>query len=96
MPEQRITTNMMDKHIIVHIDGRAVTVSDGTSVVAALVIADSLCTRRSVSGEPRFAVCGMGLCQECRVTIDGIAHRLACQSACRDGMVIDTAAGSAK
>jgi predicted molibdopterin-dependent oxidoreductase YjgC len=86
---------MADQTIVVHIDGRAVDVITGASVVAALVIADSLCTRRSVTGEPRFALCGMGQCQECRVTIDGEPHRLACQSACRDGMVIDTGAGSA-
>ncbi len=84
---------MADTRITVHIDGRAVAVADGASVVAALVVADSLCTRRSVTGEPRFALCGMGQCQECRVTIDGMPHRLACQAACRDGMVIDTGAG---
>jgi predicted molibdopterin-dependent oxidoreductase YjgC len=86
---------MADQLIVVNIDGRAVKVAEGASVVAALVVADSLCTRRSVTGEPRFALCGMGQCQECRVTIDGVPHRLACQSACRDGMVIDTGAGSA-
>lgn len=86
---------MAEQTIVVYIDDRAVTVAAGTSVVAALVVADSLCTRRSVTGEPRFALCGMGQCQECRVTIDGVPHRLACQSACRDGMLIQTGAGSA-
>ncbi len=85
---------MTEQAIVVYIDGHAVTVAAGTSVVAALAVADSLCTRRSVTGEPRFALCGMGQCQECRVTIDGVPHRLACQSACRDGMVIQTGAGS--
>jgi hypothetical protein len=63
-------------------------VEEGASVVAALVLADRLCTRLSVSGEPRFALCGMGQCQECRVTIDGQPHRLACQAVCRAGMAI--------
>ncbi len=80
----------LDATVTVHIDGQAVAVPAGASVVAALVIANSMCTRRSVTGELRFAVCGMGQCQECRVTIDGLAHRLACQSHCREGMVIDT------
>jgi succinate dehydrogenase/fumarate reductase-like Fe-S protein len=35
-------------------------------------------------------LCGMGICQECRVTIDGRAHALACQTACRDGQIIQT------
>jgi ferredoxin len=64
----------------------------GASVVAALASADQLRTRTSLSGMPRFAVCGMGVCQECRVTIDGVPHRLACQVRCVEGMVIETEA----
>jgi predicted molibdopterin-dependent oxidoreductase YjgC len=76
--------------MIVDVNGTMVEVEDGASVIAALVVADTLCTRISVSGQPRFAVCGMGQCQECRVTIDGSKHRLACQTPCRTGMVIRT------
>ena len=76
--------------ITVHIDGEALQVATGTSVIAALMQAGRMCTRRSVSGEPRFALCGMGQCQECRVTIDGRAHRLACQERCADAMDILT------
>ncbi|NIA00377.1 2Fe-2S iron-sulfur cluster-binding protein [Massilia sp. CCM 8734] len=86
---------MSSDDMVVHVDGRPVAVAAGVSVVAALVLANALCTRRSVSGEARFALCGMGYCQECRVTIDGRAHRLACQTACRAGMVIATGAGEA-
>ena len=74
----------------VTIDGTAVDVPAGASVVAALVIAGSMCTRRAVTGEPRFAFCGIGQCQECRVTIDGRAHRLACRTVCTPGMIIET------
>ena len=74
----------------VFVDGRAVEVEDGVSVVAALAVADAMCTRLSVTGQPRFAFCGMGHCQECRVTIDGQPHRLACQARCREGMSIAT------
>jgi len=37
-------------------------------------------------------VCGMGVCYECRVTIDGVAHQRACLRVVADGMRIDTAA----
>ncbi len=84
---------MDDQQIQVDIDGRTVNVNAGASVIAALVIADRLCTRRSVGGEVRFALCGMGQCQECRVTIDGRAHRLACQVRCVPGMRIATGLG---
>jgi ferredoxin len=74
----------------VHIDGVAAAVTPQMSVAAALLQAGVMRTRRSVSGETRFAFCGMGMCQECRVEIDGVPHRLACQVRCRDGMSIVT------
>ncbi|CAE6810798.1 (2Fe-2S)-binding protein [Paraburkholderia haematera] len=77
------------------IDGRSVTVEAGTTVAAALVMAGAGGTRRSVSGEARAVLCGMGVCQECRVTIDGRAHVLACQTLCREGQVVCTAAAAA-
>jgi predicted molibdopterin-dependent oxidoreductase YjgC len=72
------------------IDGRSIDVEAGTTVAAALVIAGVNGSRRSVGGEPRGALCGMGVCQECRVSIDGRAHALACQTLCREGQTIHT------
>ncbi len=85
----------MDSEVTVTVDGQAVQLAQGATVVAALVIAGQLGTRRSVTGEARFALCGMGFCQECRVTIDGRQHGLACQVRCVDGMVIATTAAQA-
>jgi predicted molibdopterin-dependent oxidoreductase YjgC len=72
------------------VDGVAVDVPRGVTVVAALVAAGTLCTRRSVTGQRRFAFCGIGQCQECRVTVDGRPNRLACRTICADGMAIET------
>ncbi|CAB3785082.1 (2Fe-2S)-binding protein [Paraburkholderia fynbosensis] len=72
------------------IDGRRIDVEAGTTVAAALVIAGVKGSRLSVGGERRSALCGMGVCQECRVTIDGRAHALACQTLCRAGQIIHT------
>lgn len=72
------------------VDGVAVDVPRGVTVVAALVAANTLCTRRSVTGQRRFAFCGIGQCQECRVTVDGCANQLACGTICADGMTIET------
>jgi predicted molibdopterin-dependent oxidoreductase YjgC len=82
--------NTRNRSSRVTIDDSAVDVPAGASVVAALVIAASMCTRRAVTGGPRFAFCGIGQCQECRVTIDGRAHRLACRTVCTPGMIIET------
>lgn len=57
----------------------------GTTVAAALLIAGGI-FRRSVGGEARSALCGMGICYECRATVDGRAHQRTCQLPCREGM----------
>jgi predicted molibdopterin-dependent oxidoreductase YjgC len=72
------------------VDGRAVRVEAGITVAAALWNLQIRGTRRSAAGEPRGPLCGMGICYECRVTIDGVPHRRACLEVCRPGMGIDT------
>jgi predicted molibdopterin-dependent oxidoreductase YjgC len=72
------------------IDGDLREVAAGITVAAALAISGVRATRTSVSGQSRGPLCGMGVCQECRVTIDGRAHVLACQTLCRDGQTIET------
>jgi aerobic-type carbon monoxide dehydrogenase small subunit (CoxS/CutS family) len=72
-----------------HLDGRPLSVAPGTTVAAALALGGDGSTRTSVSGQRRAPLCGMGICQECRVTVDGL-RRLACQTLCRDGMLVET------
>lgn len=69
------------------VDGIAVEVPAGASVAAA-VAQLGLRFRRSRSGEPRAPLCGMGLCFECRVSIDGVAHQRACVVVARHGMQV--------
>jgi predicted molibdopterin-dependent oxidoreductase YjgC len=71
------------------VNGRPLRVAVGTSVAAALALGDDGSSRTSVSGQRRAPLCGMGICQECRVTIDGL-RRLACQTQCRDGMQVQS------
>lgn len=72
--------------IEIHIDGETVRVPDGISVAAALLNSGRYAFRTSVSGEPRAPLCGMGICFECRVTIDGTEHTRACLVTVRAGM----------
>ncbi|WP_168789898.1 (2Fe-2S)-binding protein [Paraburkholderia aromaticivorans] len=76
--------------VSVTVNGHRIDVDAGTTVAAALALAGVRSTRKSVSGQPRAALCGMGVCQECRVTIDGRAHALACQTLCREGQIVRT------
>ncbi|WP_043690399.1 (2Fe-2S)-binding protein [Luteimonas huabeiensis] len=71
------------------VDGREVAVRAGSSVAAAIAIAGAG-FRTSVGGEPRAPLCGMGVCFECRVSIDGGAQRRACLTPVAEGMRVRT------
>lgn len=80
--------NERQNTIALSIDGEHRQVPVGLSVAAALSLyGDDRC-RLSVSHQPRAPFCGMGVCQECRVTINGL-RRLACQTLCQAGMRIE-------
>ena len=74
----------------VFVDGREVRVAAGSVVVAVVAVAGHDVARHSIGGEARGALCGIGICFECRVTIDGQPHRLGCQTICMDGMRVVT------
>jgi hypothetical protein len=79
----------MSESLTIWVNGVAVSMETGSVVSAALLKAGVPC-RRSVSGEPRTALCGMGICFECRAVVNGTSHRRTCQLVCRDGMVVET------
>jgi aerobic-type carbon monoxide dehydrogenase small subunit (CoxS/CutS family) len=70
------------------INGVAVRIPRGSTVAAAVLLAGSSGLRRSVSGELRGPLCGIGICFECRVAIDGRQHVRSCQLLCREGMEV--------
>jgi sarcosine oxidase subunit alpha len=79
--------------VTIVVDDRECAVRAGTTVAAALLELGVRAMRRSVSGEPRAPLCGMGICYECRVEIDGVAGRRACLVRVEDGLLVRTAQG---
>ena len=79
----------MSRRLSITLDGRPLSVAEGTTVAAAILQAGSK-SRLSVRGEPRQPLCGMGICYECRAQVDGRLHQRTCQVACRQGMEIVT------
>ena len=82
--------------IDVFLNGQRVSVSKGITVAAALLNVGEPSFRSSVRGESRGPVCGMGVCYECRVTIDGVAHQRACLRVVMPDMRIETAGVNAR
>jgi len=72
------------------INNQPVEAEDGTTVAAAVCFAGIDVFRRSVTGEARGPLCGMGICFECRVTIAGVKHERSCNILVRDGMEVVT------
>ena len=80
----------MPDPIQLRVNGQTVSVAAGTVVAAAVVLVGQTRFRRSVRGEARGPMCGMGICMECRVTINGFTHVRSCQTLCEQGMEVRT------
>lgn len=76
-------------------DGRRIPLLPGKSVGAALVDAGvrSWRTTRKAS-RPRGLFCGIGVCYDCLVTVDGAANQRACLTPARPGMRVSSGTGS--
>jgi sarcosine oxidase subunit alpha len=85
MPE----TNRSGGTVTVLVNGERVMLRRGSMVIAALLKVGAPC-RVSESGEPRTALCGMGICFECRARVDGVPQQRTCQIVCEDGMTVET------
>jgi sarcosine oxidase subunit alpha len=79
----------MSEVVVLRVNRREVQVPAGATVGVAVMTAGAAC-RTSVSGERRGPLCGMGVCFECRVTINGRAHCRSCQIVCESGMDVRT------
>jgi hypothetical protein len=79
----------MSEGCSITVNGKQVRVPLGASVAVAVIMAGEPC-RFSVNGEPRGPLCGMGICMECRATVNGVPHRRTCQMICDAGMEVVT------
>ena len=80
----------MPELVTLKVNDAPLSVPAGSMVAAAVLQAGVNSFRRSVTGEARGPLCGMGICFECRVTVNGVAHVRSCQTLCEDGMDVRT------
>lgn len=75
-------------------DGEAVEAYPGESVAAALIAHGRRKFRETLKHEmPRGLYCGMGVCWECIMVIDGRAAMRACMTPAEPGMRVETQRG---
>jgi predicted molibdopterin-dependent oxidoreductase YjgC len=72
------------------VDGRPLSAPEGQSLAAALLSAGRSTLRESPSGTPRGLYCGIGVCQECRVHVEGQGVVRACITPVTAGMRVTT------
>ena len=75
------------KRIGLQFEGRDIDAYAGETVAAALLAAGVVGLREARDGSQRGLFCGMGVCGECTLSIDGIPRR-ACLEPVREGMVL--------
>jgi len=70
-------------------DGAPVPFSPGQTVGGALTAAGVTSWRSTRGrGEPRGLFCGIGVCYDCLLTVDGLRSQRACVTAACDGQVV--------
>ena len=79
---------------LVHVDGHELQAYDGDTIAAVLVRDGRVSWRRTRTGDrPRGLFCGIGACQDCLVTVDGVTGVRACIAPAAPGIDIATSGG---
>ena len=91
------TTNRVEKGVdrgeafAFTLDGRTMEAFPGETVAAALLAAGVRTLRKTEkSGAPRGVFCGMGICFDCLIVVDGRPHLRACLTQVKPGMAVTT------
>jgi hypothetical protein len=76
-------------------DGTEITAAPGQSVGAALIAAGHRSWRTTRhAGAPRGVFCGIGICFDCLVIVNGTPNQRACLIEVRDGDVVEPQEGA--
>lgn len=85
---------MSNESLTLTFDGRPITARPGQSVGAALTEAGIRSWRTTRhEGRPRGLFCGIGVCFDCLLTVDGRPHQRACLVPVEDGMALVSEGG---
>jgi len=78
-----------------HVDGRELPAYDGDTIAAVLVRDGRVSWRRTRIGDrPRGLFCGIGACQDCLVSVDGVRGVRACLAPAFPEAYVSTDEGS--
>ncbi|MFK7793250.1 MAG: FAD-dependent oxidoreductase [Devosiaceae bacterium] len=70
-------------------EGQEIQAKAGQSLAAALTTSNHRAFRQTAKDNKRGIFCGMGVCQDCLVSVNGKANQRACMTPVADGMVVE-------
>jgi D-hydroxyproline dehydrogenase subunit gamma len=76
------------------IDGEAIVAYEGETIATALLTSGQRVFRHTDNGEPRGIFCGIGVCYDCLVTVEGLGAVRACVTPVREAMKIHTSSAA--
>jgi predicted molibdopterin-dependent oxidoreductase YjgC len=72
------------------VDGERLVAFEGETLATSLWASGKKQFRRTPRSSPRGVFCGMGICYDCVMTVDGVPNTRACMTPVRDGMRVET------
>ncbi|MFI9030662.1 (2Fe-2S)-binding protein [Streptomyces sp. NPDC053560] len=79
-----------ERPLRITVDGEPVTGIAGQSIAGVLLAAGRTSWRTARSGAPRGVFCGIGVCFDCVLTVNGVPDVRACRRRAADGDVVAT------
>jgi len=90
MDDLRIGSIKRKDKVTLCVNGREIPAYKGETLLAALIAAGYKSLKHSpLQGESRGALCGMGVCFECIVSVNGVPNIRSCMTEVEDNMKVD-------
>jgi sarcosine oxidase subunit alpha len=97
MEKGRLKKGARGSEVTFELDGKPHVAYEGETVAAAMLAAGIRSFRLSPKlHQPRSVFCGMGVCFDCLVTINGVANCRACMTNVETGMKVETGLSTEK
>jgi len=95
MLEQRVQKGVeRGRQFEIEVDGEKITAFEGETIAAVLMASGRRTFRHTAKkNHPRGVYCGIGLCHDCMMIIDGIPNTRSCQTLATPGCRVETQKG---
>ena len=79
------------RQVTILVNGKEIKAIEGEPIASALIAAGIMVFHKTrLRKDPRGFFCGIGLCSDCMMVVDGVPNVRTCITPVRDGMKIET------